>query len=216
MNDEKARSEHGKDGFEIIVDQKPHKWHEPFITGLQIKKLAGVDPAAYDAWQDVRGPEDVLLNDDTKVDLRKPGTERFFTGKKTTTEGLIVSNFLPEADREYFAAKGIVFEEFDKEGKKAVIVRRWPLPPGRFDAAAADVLIILPPGYPDVAPDMFYLFPWIRLMPAKTLPKAADQPLDFDGQRWQRWSRHNTEWRPGIDGMWTMMKRIEHAIQNAA
>lgn len=216
MSDEKERSEHGKDGFEIIVDQKPHKWHEPFITGLQIKKLAGVDPAAYDAWQDVRGPEDVLLNDDTKVDLRKPGVERFFTGKRTTTEGLIVSSFLPEPDRAYFAAKGISFEEVDKEGKKAVIVRRWPLPTGRFDVDVVDVLIVLPSGYPDVAPDMFYLFPWVRVMPAKTLPKAADQPLEFVGQRWQRWSRHNTEWRPGIDGMWTMMKRIEHAIQNAA
>lgn len=216
MAEDKARPEHGRDDFEIIVDQKPHKWHEPFITGLQIKKLAGVDPAAYDAWQDVRGPEDVLLNDDTKVDLRKQGVERFFTGKKTTTEGLIVSRFLPEADRAYFAAKGIAFEEVDKEGKKAVIIRRWVLPAGRFDADVADVLIILPPGYPDVAPDMFYLFPWVRLMPAKTLPKAADQSLDFAGQRWQRWSRHNTEWRSGIDGIWTMMKRIEHAIQTAA
>lgn len=87
MSEEKAKDDSKDESFQIIVDQKPHKWLEPFITGLQIKRLAGVDPATYDAWQDVRGPEDVLLNDDTKVDLRKPGTERFFTGKKTTTEG---------------------------------------------------------------------------------------------------------------------------------
>lgn len=87
MSEEKA-SESGRNGtFQIIVDQKPHKWNEPFITGLQIKNLAGVDPATYDAWQDVRGPEDVLLSDASKVDLRNPGAERFFTGKKTTTEG---------------------------------------------------------------------------------------------------------------------------------
>lgn len=73
--------------FKIIVDQKRHNWAEPFITGLEVKNLAGVDPAAYDAWQDVRGPEDILLGDDDRVDLRTPGTERFFTGKKTTTEG---------------------------------------------------------------------------------------------------------------------------------
>jgi hypothetical protein len=87
MSEEREKDNDKKDGFQIIVDQKPHKWNEPFIAGLQIKKLAGVDPATYDAWQDVKGPEDILLNDDTKVDLRKPGTERFFTGKKTTTEG---------------------------------------------------------------------------------------------------------------------------------
>lgn len=87
MSEEMASEESRNGFFQIIVDQKPYKWNEPFITGLQIKRLAGVDPATYDAWQDVRGPEDVLLNDDTKVDFRKPGTERFFTGKKTTTEG---------------------------------------------------------------------------------------------------------------------------------
>ncbi|MBS0155184.1 MAG: multiubiquitin domain-containing protein [Nitrospira sp.] len=215
MNEDKGKDDKKNDSFEIIVDQKPHKWHEPFITGLQIKKLAGVDPAAYDAWQDVRGPEDVLLSDDTKVDLRKPGVERFFTGKKTTTEGLVLQTFLPEADREYFAAKELAIEEVDKEGKKAVIVKAWPLPVGRFDVNLVDVLILLPSGYPDIAPDMFYLSPWVRLMPGQTLPKAADQPLEFAGQRWQRWSRHNTEWRSGIDGMWTMLKRVEHALEIA-
>ena len=73
--------------FQIIVDQKPHKWDKPLITGLEIKNLAGVDPAAYDAWQDVPGPEDIPLGDNDSADLREKGTERFFTGKKITTEG---------------------------------------------------------------------------------------------------------------------------------
>ncbi len=73
--------------FEIFVDQKKHEWPNQFISGLEIKRLAGVDPATYDAWQDVRGPEDLLIDDNTKVDLSQPGVERFFTGKKTTTEG---------------------------------------------------------------------------------------------------------------------------------
>jgi hypothetical protein len=73
--------------FKIIVDRKPHDWPEPFISGAQIKRLAGVDATTYDAWQDVPGPEDLLITDDRKVDLRPPKVERFFTGKKTTTEG---------------------------------------------------------------------------------------------------------------------------------
>jgi len=76
-----------EESFKIIVDRKPHKWPEPFITGAQIKRVAGVDLATFDAWQDVPGPEDILVGDHEKIDLRKPGTERFFTGKKTTTEG---------------------------------------------------------------------------------------------------------------------------------
>lgn len=73
--------------YKIIVDQKPHDWPKPVITGLEIKRLAGVDPEAYDAWQDVRGPEDLLIKDTDKADLTKQGTEKFFTGKKKTTEG---------------------------------------------------------------------------------------------------------------------------------
>ena len=76
-----------KETYKIIVDRRPHDWHQPFITGAEIKRLAGVDQAAFDAWQDVPGPEDVLVADDRKVDLREKGTEKFFTGKKTTTEG---------------------------------------------------------------------------------------------------------------------------------
>jgi len=73
--------------FKIIVDRKPHDWPEPVITGAQIKRLAGVDQSTFDAWQDVPGPEDLLIADDRKVDLRPKEVERFFTGKKTTTEG---------------------------------------------------------------------------------------------------------------------------------
>lgn len=79
--------EHHDKSFHIIVDQKPHNWPEQFITGLEIKNLAGVDPSTYDAWQDVPGPEDILLGNNDRADLSEPGTERFFTGKKTTTEG---------------------------------------------------------------------------------------------------------------------------------
>lgn len=71
----------------IFVDQKRYDWDEDCITGAQIKNLAGVDAEAYDAWQDVPGPEDILVGDGDKIDLTEPGVEKFFTGKKTTTEG---------------------------------------------------------------------------------------------------------------------------------
>ena len=81
-------SEKEKEGpFRILVDQKEHEWKEEFITGLDIKHLAGVDPESYDAWRDVPGPEDLLIRNSDKVELSKPGIEKFFTGKKTTTEG---------------------------------------------------------------------------------------------------------------------------------
>jgi hypothetical protein len=124
--------------------------------------------------------------------------------------------FLPEPDRAYLESKGIAFEEIEDGGKKAIVLKQRPLPGGRFDADSADILILLPSGYPDVAPDMFYLLPWVKLVPGNKYPKAADHPLNFGGQKWQRWSRHNKEWRPGVDGIWTMIKRVEAALEKAA
>lgn len=65
-------------------------------------------------------------------------------------------------------------------------------------------------------PDMFYLEPWIKLVQGNRYPKAANNPFSFSGRSWQRWSRHNNEWRRGVDGIWTMLKRIEYALEVAA
>ena len=125
-------------------------------------------------------------------------------------------SFLPSGDRQYLENRGLLFEEVMDGNQKGVIIRGFQLPPGRFDIGQADILILLPPGYPDVPPDMFYLMPWVRLVQGARYPRAADQPFKFNSQTWQRWSRHSNEWRPGMDGMWTMLKRVEYALEVAA
>lgn len=76
-----------KQVFKIQVDQKPYDVSSQFITGKEIKQLAGV-PNNYGVWLKVSGPgEDEEISDTESVDLSKPGREQFFTGSKTTTEG---------------------------------------------------------------------------------------------------------------------------------
>jgi len=123
---------------------------------------------------------------------------------------------LPLKCRRYLVERGMKFDEVEISGQKAVILRGVVLPAGRFDSAAADILILLPAGYPDSPPDMFYALPWLRLARTRTHPRRADQAYNFAGQNWQRWSRHNDAWRPGVDGIWTMVKRVEAALQEAA
>lgn len=84
--DSHAPDAHGDKKYKLIVDQVEHPWPKPVITGLEIKQLAGVD-ASYGVWQDIPGPNDPPVGDNQQVDLSRPGVERFFTGKKTTTEG---------------------------------------------------------------------------------------------------------------------------------
>lgn len=201
--------------FRFTLDGRRLEWGLPFITGLKLKQLAGVDPSSYGVWLAQKVGDDRLIGNSETVDLQGDGVERFFTGIDTTTEGA-GGQVLPEEDRAYLLSCEIAFEEFTDNSVRGVILRSLPLPSGRFDAGKADVLIQLPAGYPDCAPDMFYLLPWVRLTPNNQLPKAADQPFVFRGQTWQRWSRHNQAWRPGVDGIWTMIRRIDKALEIAA
>ena len=57
------------------------------MSGRVLKRLAGVDPAKYSVWQEIRGAEDRLIADNDLVRLDHAGLERFFTGVSDTTEG---------------------------------------------------------------------------------------------------------------------------------
>jgi hypothetical protein len=201
--------------YEITVDNKPFEWKEPFISGAEVKHLVNAK-ADYGVWLVVKGPEDdEPIGDHQRVELHKHPHARFITGPKKSTEGA-PDRFLPERDRAYLTDKAIAFEEIVDGGQRGVVLRQYPLPAGLFDAPKADLLILIPAGYPDVPPDMFYTLPWVKLTAKNALPRAADQPHPFAGQTWQRWSRHNKEWRPGIDGIWSMLKRVDHALEVAA
>lgn len=202
--------------FRFELDGRMFEWGGTHISGLTLKKLAGVDPKDYGVWLEVRrAGEDRPIGDKDLVDLSALGVERFFTGIVQTTEGL-GATVLPMKCRRYLMDRGMAFDEAQEGGQQAIVLRSFTLPLGRFDAKTADILIYLPAGYPDNAPDMFYCQPWLKLIPANCYPKAADQPQPFRGLSWQRWSRHNDAWRPGVDGIWMMVKRIENALQEAA
>lgn len=76
-----------KEKYKILINQKPYEVDNQFITGAQIKALAG-SPANYGVWLKVNGPDpDKEIGDNEQVDLGQPGREHFFTGARTTTEG---------------------------------------------------------------------------------------------------------------------------------
>ena len=122
---------------------------------------------------------------------------------------------LPSKDRKYLAERNIAFREVAGP-PKGIILQAYSMPVGRFDQGKADILIVVPERYPDVRPDMFFALPWLKLVNGNRYPRAADQPFAFDGKSWQQWSRHSDQWRPGIDGIWTMLRRIDEALEIAA
>lgn len=199
--------------FKFTIDDRQLEWGKPSISGRVLKALAGVPAETYDMYLEVRGGgHDILIRDGDLIDLNKPGIERFITLIRDTTEGLTA---LPEADQRYLDSHGVPFEMVSDGTHTGVVFKQFQLPTGKFSHVAANVLVLLPPGYPDVAPDMFYCDPWLTLQSVGRYPTCADHPYPFQGRNWQRWSRHNVAWRPGIDGLHTMLKRIEHALAEA-
>lgn len=198
--------------FRFEVDRQEREWGAATITGRVVKLLANVDPGKHDLYQEIRG-EDPLIRDEDVINLDGTGVERFYTIISETTEGLAV---LPPADRTFLEGRGISYEVLAEGGQAAVVLKGYKVPVGKFDHDASDILILLPAGYPDALVDMFYCMPWLRLSAADRYPNAADVPHDFAGRNWQRWSRHNSEWRPGIDGIRTVVARIDRALAEAA
>ena len=197
--------------FNFTLDTKQMEWGKPLITGAVLRRLADVGPK-YAIYLEVRGGQDVEIGDNDVVDLSKPGVERFITVIKETTEGLAA---LPELDRTYLEKHGLVHRVVESGGQIGVLIEGFPLPPKKYDRDKVDLLIILPGGYPDACPDMFFTDPWMRIAVSGRYPDRADQAHSFGGRSWQRWSRHNGEWRPGIDGLHTMIARARHAIEKS-
>ena len=199
--------------FKFSIDDRQMEWGKPSISGKVLKALAGVPTDTYDVYLEVRGGgQDLLIRDADLIDLSKPGIERFITLIRDTTEGLAP---LPEADQRYLDIHGLSGAIVSDGPHTGVVLGQMKLPQGKFNHLTADVLVILPPGYPDVPPDMFFCDPWLTLASACRYPTCADQSHAFLGRNWQRWSRHNNNWRPGVDGLHTMIKRIEHALAEA-
>lgn len=126
--------------------------------------------------------------------------------------------FLPEFDTDYLLEKGYQFEEKIDTNRNGLIIRNWVLPSGKFNFQTSDLLILIPNGYPEVRPDMWYFNPALLLASSNRPARQTQANINFEGKIWQRWSRHfpANEWRSGVDGIHTYLKKIEVALGNAS
>jgi hypothetical protein len=201
--------------FSFVIDDRRFPWGASEIPESTLKFLARV-PAEYTVWLEQHGAqEDLRIETGTSAPLGGKGVEVFFTGKDQTNAGNGL-DLLPSEDRRYLAGHDLHVEVVKEGGQLGIIFRNYRLPPGVFDVDTCDLLVLLPGGYPDAPPDMFYAHPWLKLKGGDRYPNAADQPHEFASQRWQRWSRHNNEWRPGTDFLRTFVQRMTTALEAAA
>jgi len=106
---------------------------------------------------------------------------------------------IPKSDEAFLRDKGFDFTLVGQNGETQLILRDWPFP-SAYNPRLADILIVIPSGYPMAALDMFWTYPHVRLTNGGTPQACQHSETKADGRHWQRWSRHGN-WRSGIDNL---------------
>ena len=122
---------------------------------------------------------------------------------------------LRPTDEEALADLGYAYEVAADGGFVAVVLRDVAMPSG-IDPETSSILIRLPPGFPDAAPDMFWLDPPVK-GPGSQLIPGTESTQSLLGRTWQRWSRHiQHQWRPGVDSLATYLAYVRHCLNQAS
>lgn len=97
-----------------------------------------------------------------------------------------------------------------------VTIPQYRLPDG-YAPACVDLLLRLPPGFPDVPPDMFWTDPVVTYNDGHP-PLATELRESYLGRSWQRFSRHlePAAWRPGQDSLQSYITLIHNDLAREA
>jgi len=122
---------------------------------------------------------------------------------------------LPDTDTSYLQDRGLVHEITEESGMTCVVFPAFALPPG-LDRASADLLVRLPAGYPDLAPDMWWFDPAVRTLDGAQIQATEASEVHL-GRTWQRWSRHFQpgQWQSGIDGLESFIALINRELNKS-
>jgi hypothetical protein len=124
---------------------------------------------------------------------------------------------LRPADQEYLSRLGLPYAVTQEAGMIALVVKDWRLPAG-YEPREVELLVRLPAGFPDAAPDMYWCDPPVRLAGTGAYPQAADLFEQHLGRQWQRFSRHLPPgaWQPGLDSLESYLALIKSDLERTA
>lgn len=181
----------------IFINKRKYELDSPVQTGAALKQLASI-PLQDVLFRQVPGEDDVIGND-TKVTLKNGD---HFHSQPPADYGLSEAD-LGEAGID--AARATIHQQSD--GWSFLVISGHKLP-GGFQPGGVDLLVKLPPAFPDAAPDMFWIYPPVKTA-AGTLPRATSME-SLLGKEWQRFSWHLSggAWQPGISTLRDFMRCI--------
>jgi hypothetical protein len=120
---------------------------------------------------------------------------------------------LGERDRKFLEELGLRYTAQSESGMLCLVLHDFELPAG-YVPSRVDLLVRLPPGFPDAAPDMWWMLPFVRLATGGTPPGTELHEAHL-GRTWQRWSRHFSPgvWRAGTDSLQSFLRLIRTDLE---
>lgn len=115
---------------------------------------------------------------------------------------------LPEKDVAFLDSLGTKWEVGSEGGIVYVIIYNVGIDSTYYKVKGSedktDVLLILPPGYPNSQIDMASFYPHLQATDGHNIPNLHYTFYKVKGKVWQTWSRHRTGgdyWNPETDGI---------------
>jgi hypothetical protein len=128
---------------------------------------------------------------------------------------------LQDSDYELLREAGLAFEE--DAAQRFFVFLGFKLQEQQYTVSTCDVLVVIPPNYPQAGNDMFWTNPRLCRSDGRPIPATMD-PGGGDSRSWRarefcRWSRHwdassPGAWRPGKDDIMSIYRRIDWALKH--
>lgn len=195
-----------------VVIESPH----PEITVRHAIKEAGFNPET--PWiivLKIVGEPKKVVDLSFVIDLRHEGIEKLRLTPKQINNGEMTAGrriefaMLPQ-DEEHLDRLGLRWETLIDAGRRWLIIRSYPVPPG-FRSPATDVAVEVPVSYPGAQLDMFYCYPPLALRTGTMIPQTQHmEPVT--GLLFQRWSRHR-QWDPALDTLATHFALVDKSLR---
>ena len=187
-------------GVDVTINRVSYHFDKPNQSGQELKERAGIDLA--DVLFRSRPSEDEVVPNEAQVTLHCG--DCFYSSPPANYGSIDIT------------PNDVGFDQFEcipqPGGWTFLVVPNFSLPDG-YSHESAKLLIKLPPGFPDAAPDMFWVNPHVS-----TQSCGAPQGTSVEsllGEQWQRFSWHliSGAWRPGISTLRDFMRCIHSRFE---
>lgn len=176
-----------KNSIHIFINKTKFELENPVQTGASLKQLAGIAPTDVLFLQQP-GDDQVIANE-ASVTLKNGDQLHSQPAADYGSAAVLLRDAGHEADGAMLHSEG--------GGWSFLVIPNYALP-GGFQPNRVELLVKLPPGFPDAAPDMFWVYPEVKT-PNGAVPRGTSAECLL-GKDWQRFSWHLAAgaWKPGI------------------